>query len=127
MPLFTIETTVEHVKGMRPYSPLELRGRDIYVREGCYVCHSQQIRALRDEVERYGHYSIAAESMYDHPFQWGSKRIGPDLARVGGKYSNDWHYAHLKNPQERGAGIADAALRVPGGNAARHRATSPTA
>ncbi len=100
VPLFTIETTVEHVQGVRPYSPLELRGRDVYVREGCYLCHSQQIRALRDEVERYGHYSIAAESMYDHPFQWGSKRIGPDLARVGGKYSNDWHYAHLKNPQE---------------------------
>ena len=99
VPLFTIETTVEHVEGMRPYSPLELRGRDIYVREGCYLCHSQQIRTLRDEVERYGHYSIAAESMYDHPFQWGSKRIGPDLARVGGKYSNDWHYAHLKNAQ----------------------------
>jgi cytochrome c oxidase cbb3-type subunit 2 len=99
VPLFTIETTVEHVKGIRPYSPLELRGRDIYVREGCYVCHSQQIRALRDEVERYGHYSLAAESMYDHPFQWGSKRIGPDLARVGGKYSNEWQYAHLKNPQ----------------------------
>jgi cytochrome c oxidase cbb3-type subunit 2 len=99
VPLFTIETTVEHVDGVRPYSPLELRGRDIYVREGCYLCHSQQIRTLRDEVERYGHYSIAAESMYDHPFQWGSKRIGPDLARVGGKYSNDWHYAHLKNAQ----------------------------
>ncbi|HTW28948.1 MAG TPA: cytochrome-c oxidase, cbb3-type subunit II [Acetobacteraceae bacterium] len=99
VPLFTIETTVEHVQGVRPYSPLELMGRDIYVREGCYLCHSQQIRALRDEVERYGHYSLAAESMYDHPFQWGSKRIGPDLARVGGKYSNDWHYAHLKNPQ----------------------------
>ena len=99
IPLFTIETTVEHVKGVRPYSPLEARGRDIYVREGCYVCHSQMIRALRDEVERYGHYSIAAESMYDHPFQWGSKRIGPDLARVGGKYSNDWHYAHLTNAQ----------------------------
>jgi cytochrome c oxidase cbb3-type subunit II len=100
VPLFTIETTVEHVEGMRPYTPLELRGRDIYVREGCYVCHSQQVRTLRDEVERYGHYSIAAESMYDHPFQWGSKRIGPDLARVGGKYSSDWHYAHLKNAQE---------------------------
>ena len=99
VPLFTIETTVEHVKGVRPYSPLEQRGRDIYVREGCYLCHSQQIRALRDEVERYGHYSLAAESMYDHPFQWGSKRIGPDLARVGGKYSSDWHYAHLSNPQ----------------------------
>jgi cytochrome c oxidase cbb3-type subunit 2 len=99
VPLFTIETTVEHVKGVRPYSPLELEGRDIYVREGCYLCHSQQIRALRDEVERYGHYSIAAESMYDHPFQWGSKRIGPDLARVGGKYSNDWMYTHLENPR----------------------------
>src|SRR5580700_7801259 len=99
VPLFTIETTVEHVEGMRPYSPLELRGRDIYVREGCYLCHSQQIRTLRDEVERYGHYSIAAESMYDHPFQWGSKRIGPDLARVGGKYSNDWHYLHLRDAQ----------------------------
>jgi cytochrome c oxidase cbb3-type subunit II len=99
VPLFTIETTVEHVKGIRPYSPLEQRGRDIYVREGCYLCHSQQIRALRDEVERYGHFSLAAESMYDHPFQWGSKRIGPDLARVGGKYSSDWHYAHLVNAQ----------------------------
>jgi cytochrome c oxidase cbb3-type subunit 2 len=99
VPLFTIETTVEHVQGVRPYSPLELAGRNIYVREGCYLCHSQQIRTLKDEVERYGHYSLAAESMYDRPFQWGSKRIGPDLARVGGKYSNDWHYAHLKNPQ----------------------------
>jgi cytochrome c oxidase cbb3-type subunit 2 len=99
VPLFTIETTVEHVKGVRPYSPLEQRGRDIYVREGCYLCHSQQIRALKDEVERYGHFSLAAESMYDHPFQWGSKRIGPDLARVGGKYSSDWHYAHLMNAQ----------------------------
>lgn len=99
VPLFTVETTVEHVQGVRPYTPLELAGRDIYVREGCYLCHSQQVRALRDEVERYGHYSLAAESMYDHPFQWGSKRIGPDLARVGGKYSNDWHYDHLANPQ----------------------------
>jgi len=99
VPLFTIETTVEHVKGVRPYTPLEQRGRDIYVREGCYVCHSQQVRALRDEVERYGHFSLAAESMYDHPFQWGSKRTGPDLARVGGKYSSDWHYGHLSNPQ----------------------------
>jgi cytochrome c oxidase cbb3-type subunit II len=99
IPLFTIETTVEPVKGVRPYSPLESRGRDIYVREGCYTCHSQMVRALRDEVERYGHYSIAAESMYDHPFQWGSKRIGPDLARVGGKYSSEWHYAHLVNAQ----------------------------
>jgi cytochrome c oxidase cbb3-type subunit 2 len=99
VPLFTIETTVEHVKGVRPYSPLELAGRNIYVREGCYTCHSQQIRGLRDEVERYGHYSLAAESMYDHPFQWGSKRIGPDLSRVGGRYSSDWQYAHLTRPQ----------------------------
>jgi cytochrome c oxidase cbb3-type subunit 2 len=99
VPMFTIETTVEHVQGVRPYSPLELMGRNIYVREGCYLCHSQQIRALRDEVERYGHYSLAAESMYDHPFQWGSRRIGPDLSRVGGKYSSDWHYAHLTNAQ----------------------------
>jgi cytochrome c oxidase cbb3-type subunit 2 len=99
VPLFTIETTVEKVPGVRPYSPLELAGRDIYVREGCYTCHSQQIRALKDEVERYGHFSLAAESMYDRPFQWGSKRNGPDLARVGGKYSNDWHVAHLANPQ----------------------------
>jgi cytochrome c oxidase cbb3-type subunit 2 len=119
VPLFTIETTVEHVKGVRPYSPLEQRGRDIYIREGCYLCHSQQIRALRDEVERYGHYSLAAESMYDHPFQWGSKRIGPELARVGGKYSNEWHYAHLRNPQAlvpeslmpRYAFLADTPLR----------------
>src|SRR3954453_11477651 len=99
IPVFNVETTVEKVQGMRPYYPLESRGRDIYVREGCYVCHSQQIRALRDEVERYGHFSIAAESMYDHPFQWGSKRMGPDLARVGGKYSSDWHYAHLIDPR----------------------------
>ncbi|HEX6979508.1 MAG TPA: cytochrome-c oxidase, cbb3-type subunit II [Alphaproteobacteria bacterium] len=99
VPLFTIETTIERVEGMRPYTPLELMGRNIYVREGCYVCHSQQIRAFKDEVERYGHYSLAAESMYDHPFQWGSKRTGPDLARVGGKYSNDWHVAHLIDPR----------------------------
>lgn len=99
VPLFTIESTIEKVKGMRPYSPLELAGRDIYVREGCYLCHSQQIRPFRDEVERYGHYSLAAESMYDHPFQWGSKRNGPDLARIGGKYSNAWHVAHLANPR----------------------------
>ncbi|WP_374632799.1 cytochrome-c oxidase, cbb3-type subunit II [Ferrovibrio sp.] len=99
VPLFTIETTIEKVQGMRPYSPLELAGRNIYIREGCYVCHSQQIRPLRDEVERYGHYSLAAESMYDHPFQWGSKRTGPDLARVGGKYSNEWHAAHLIDPR----------------------------
>jgi cytochrome c oxidase cbb3-type subunit II len=100
VPLFTIETTIERVKGVRPYSPLELAGRDIYTREGCYLCHSQQIRPFRDEVERYGHYSLAAESMYDHPFQWGSKRTGPDLARIGGKYSNDWHIAHLKDPRD---------------------------
>ncbi len=100
VPLFTVETTIERVKGVRPYSPLELAGRDIYVREGCYLCHSQQIRPFRDEVERYGHYSLAAESTYDHPFQWGSERTGPDLARVGGKYSNDWHVAHLTNPRD---------------------------
>ncbi len=99
VPTFTINSTIEPVKGVRPYSPLELAGRNIYIREGCYVCHSQQIRTFRDEVERYGHYSLAAESKYDHPFQWGSKRTGPDLARVGGKYSNDWHVAHLKDPQ----------------------------
>ena len=99
VPLFTIETTVEHVKGVRPLSPLESRGRDIYIREGCYTCHSQQIRALRDEVERYGHYSLAAESMYDHPFLWGSKRTGPDLARVGSKYSDDWQRQHLIDPR----------------------------
>jgi len=98
-PLFWLSSTVEKVKGMRPYAPLELAGRDIYIREGCYVCHSQMIRALRDEVERYGHYSLAAESMYDHPFQWGSKRTGPDLARVGGKYSDEWHRAHMNNPR----------------------------
>lgn len=98
-PLFWLENTIEKVDGMRPYSPLELTGRDIYVREGCYVCHSQMIRSMRDEVERYGHYSLAAESMYDHPFQWGSKRTGPDLARVGGRYSDDWHVDHLRDPQ----------------------------
>jgi cytochrome c oxidase cbb3-type subunit 2 len=98
-PLFWLENTIEHVKGMRPYTPLELAGRDIYVREGCYLCHSQMIRPFRDEVERYGHYSLAAESMYDHPFQWGSKRTGPDLARVGARYSNEWHVQHLKDPR----------------------------
>jgi cytochrome c oxidase cbb3-type subunit 2 len=98
-PLFYLESTIEKVKGMRPYTPLELAGRNIYIREGCYVCHSQMIRPLRDEVERYGHYSLAAESMYDHPFQWGSKRTGPDLARVGGKYSDEWHRAHLADPR----------------------------
>lgn len=98
-PLFFIESTIERVDGVRPYTPLELAGRRIYIREGCYVCHSQMIRPLRDEVERYGHYSLAAESMYDHPFQWGSKRTGPDLARVGGRYSNDWQRDHLRDPR----------------------------
>jgi cytochrome c oxidase cbb3-type subunit 2 len=99
VPLFTISETIEDVGGVRPYSPLELAGRNIYVREGCYTCHSQQIRTFRDEVDRYGPYSLAAESKYDHPFQWGSKRTGPDLARVGGKYSDDWHVAHLIDPR----------------------------
>ena len=99
VPLYTVETTIERVEGVRPYTPLEQMGRNIYVREGCYLCHSQMIRPFRDEVERYGHYSLAAESMYDHPFQWGSKRTGPDLARVGGKYSNEWHVAHMKDPR----------------------------
>ena len=98
-PLFYLQNTIETVTGMRPYSPLELAGRDIYIREGCYLCHSQMIRPMRDEVERYGHYSLAAESMYDHPFQWGSKRTGPDLARVGGRYSDAWQLDHLSNPQ----------------------------
>ena len=98
-PLFYLESTIEKVQGMRPYTPLELAGRDIYIREGCYTCHSQMIRPLRDEQERYGHYSLAAESMYDHPFQWGSKRTGPDLARVGAKYSDDWHRQHLADPR----------------------------
>ncbi len=99
VPLFYLKNTIEKVDGVRPYTPLELAGRDIYVREGCYLCHSQMIRPLRDEVERYGHYSLAAESMYDHPFQWGSKRNGPDLARIGGKYSDDWHRDHLRDPR----------------------------
>jgi len=98
-PLFYLKSTIEKVSGVRPYTPLELAGRNIYVREGCYNCHSQMIRALRDEVERYGHYSLAAESMYDRPFQWGSKRTGPDLARVGGKYSDEWHRDHLNEPK----------------------------
>lgn len=99
-PLFYLQNTIEKVEGMRPYSPLELAGRNIYIREGCYVCHSQMIRPFRDEVERYGHYSLAAESMYDHPFQWGSKRTGPDLARVGDRYSNEWHVQHLIRPRD---------------------------
>ncbi|WP_404381328.1 cytochrome-c oxidase, cbb3-type subunit II [Caenispirillum salinarum] len=99
VPLFSIQNTIEKVDGVRPYSPLELQGRNIYIREGCYNCHSQMIRPFRDEVERYGHYSLAAESKYDHPFQWGSKRTGPDLARVGGKYSNEWHTRHMIDPR----------------------------
>lgn len=98
-PLFFIKDTMENVAGVRPYTPLESRGRDIYVREGCYTCHSQMIRPFRDEQLRYGHYSLAAESKYDHPFQWGSKRTGPDLARVGGKYSNEWHVQHMIQPK----------------------------
>ena len=99
VPLYTIESTIEKVRGVRPYTPLELVGRNIYVREGCYTCHSQMVRPFRDEVERYGHYSLAAESVYDHPFQWGSKRTGPDLARVGGKYSNEWQVVHMADPR----------------------------
>ena len=98
-PLFYLQNTIEKVEGMRPYTPLELAGRDIYIREGCYVCHSQMIRPFRDETERYGNYSLAAESMFDHPFQWGSKRTGPDLARVGGRYSNEWQVEHLTDPR----------------------------
>jgi len=99
VPLFYLKNTIEKVDGVRPYTPLELAGRNIYVREGCYLCHSQMIRPLRDEVERYGHYSLAAESMYDRPFQWGSKRTGPDLARLGNKYSDNWHRDHLRDPR----------------------------
>src|SRR5512139_3010216 len=98
-PLFWIDSTLEKVEGVRPYTPLEQAGRNVYVREGCYTCHSQMVRPFRDETERYGHYSLAAESMYDHPFQWGSKRTGPDLARVGGRYSDEWHVQHLKDPR----------------------------
>ncbi|MGB5948863.1 MAG: cytochrome-c oxidase, cbb3-type subunit II [Parvibaculum sp.] len=100
VPTFLIKTTIEDVKGVRPYSPLELAGRNIYIREGCYLCHSQMVRSLRAEVERYGHYSLAAESKYDHPFQWGSKRNGPDLARIGGKYSDEWHRLHMASPRK---------------------------
>ncbi|ATC98578.1 MULTISPECIES: cytochrome-c oxidase, cbb3-type subunit II [Pseudoalteromonas] len=99
-PLMFQEDTTKPVDGLRPLTALEMEGRDIYVREGCYNCHSQMIRPFRDEVERYGHYSVAGESVWDHPFQWGSKRTGPDLARVGGRYSDDWHYAHLVNPRD---------------------------
>ena len=99
VPLFLMKSTIERVEGMRPYTPLEMAGRNIYIREGCYNCHSQMVRSLRAEVERYGHYSLAAESMYDHPFQWGSKRTGPDLARLGGKYSDEWHRIHMIDPR----------------------------
>ncbi|SON58311.1 cbb3-type cytochrome c oxidase subunit II [Hartmannibacter diazotrophicus] len=100
VPLFYLKSTIEVVDGVRPYTPLELAGRNVYIREGCYLCHSQMIRPMRDEIERYGHFSLAAESQYDHPFQWGSKRTGPDLARVGGKYSDEWHRDHLIDPRQ---------------------------
>jgi len=100
VPLFFLSETVEPVEGVDKYSALRLEGRDIYIREGCYLCHSQMIRPFRAETERYGHYSVAGESVYDHPFQWGSRRMGPDLARVGGRYSDDWHFAHLNNPRD---------------------------
>ncbi|MYM32972.1 cytochrome-c oxidase, cbb3-type subunit II [Duganella sp. FT50W] len=100
LPLFFQKSTTEPVAGLKPYSPLRLVGRDIYVREGCYNCHSQMVRPLRAETERYGHYSVAGEFVYDHPFQWGSKRTGPDLARVGGRYSDEWHRTHLNNPRD---------------------------
>lgn len=100
VPLFFQKSTTEPVAGLTPYSPLRLAGRDVYVREGCYNCHSQMIRPFRAETERYGHYSVAGEFVYDRPFQWGSKRTGPDLARVGGRYSDDWHRAHLNNPRD---------------------------
>jgi cytochrome c oxidase cbb3-type subunit 2 len=125
-PLFWIDNTIEKVDGMRPYTPLEQAGRDVYIREGCYTCHSQMIRPFRDEVERYGHYSLAAESMFDHPFQWGSKRTGPDLARVGGRYSDEWHVQHLKDPRSvvpqsimpTYAFLAETTLKVPDASAA---------
>ena len=100
VPLFFLKSTTEPVEGLKPYTALQLEGRDIYVREGCYLCHSQMIRPFRAETERYGHYSVAGEFVYDHPFQWGSKRTGPDLARVGGRYSDDWHRVHLMNPRD---------------------------
>jgi cytochrome c oxidase cbb3-type subunit 2 len=100
VPLFFIKDTTEPIEGVKPYSALRLEGRDIYIREGCYNCHSQMIRPFRAETERYGHYSVAGESVYDHPFQWGSKRTGPDLARVGGRYSDDWQRVHLTNPRD---------------------------
>ncbi|HEB57925.1 MAG TPA: cytochrome-c oxidase, cbb3-type subunit II [Gammaproteobacteria bacterium] len=100
VPLFFLKDTTEPVQGLKPYTALQLEGRDIYVREGCYVCHSQMIRPFRAETERYGHYSVAGEFVWDHPFQWGSKRTGPDLHRVGGRYSDAWHRAHLMNPRD---------------------------
>ncbi|MEN8762238.1 MAG: cytochrome-c oxidase, cbb3-type subunit II [Thiogranum sp.] len=100
VPLFFLKSTTEPVEGLKPYTALQLEGRDVYIREGCYLCHSQMIRPFRSETERYGHYSVAGEFVYDHPFQWGSKRTGPDLARVGGRYSDDWHRVHLINPRD---------------------------
>jgi cytochrome c oxidase cbb3-type subunit 2 len=100
VPLFFQTSTTEAVAGLEPYTPLRLAGRDVYIREGCYLCHSQMIRPFRAETERYGHYSVAGEYVYDHPFQWGSKRTGPDLARVGGRYSDDWHRVHMHNPRD---------------------------
>ena len=100
VPLFFLQSTTEPVEGLKPYTALQLEGRDVYIREGCYLCHSQMIRPFRAETERYGHYSVAGEFVYDHPFQWGSKRTGPDLARVGGRYSDDWHRVHLINPRD---------------------------
>jgi cytochrome c oxidase cbb3-type subunit 2 len=100
VPLFFQKSTTQPVEGLKPYNALQLTGRDIYVREGCYTCHSQMIRPFRAETERYGHFSVAGEFVYDRPFQWGSKRTGPDLHRVGGRYSNDWHYVHLMNPRD---------------------------
>ncbi len=100
VPLFFQKSTTEPVEGLKPYNALQIEGRDVYVREGCYLCHSQMIRPFRAETERYGHYSVAGEFVYDHPFQWGSKRTGPDLARVGGRYSDDWHRVHFMNPRD---------------------------
>lgn len=100
VPLFFMDDTTKPVDGLKPYTALQLEGRDVYIREGCYTCHSQMVRPFRAETERYGHYSVAGEFVYDHPFQWGSKRTGPDLARVGGRYSDDWHIAHLNNPRD---------------------------
>ena len=100
VPLYFQKSTTQPVAGVKPYTPLQLTGRDVYIREGCYNCHSQMIRPVRAETERYGHYSVAGEFVYDHPFQWGSKRTGPDLARVGGRYSDEWHRLHLNNPRD---------------------------